>query len=67
MHRHTLQDQKYTLYPLDRLIFDRIQDSQWNNISILLYYIALRTQLNQFEVCVSSLIHENIENYTVTE
>ena len=35
-----------------------IQDSMWNKISIRLEYIELRIRLNQFEMFVSSLIHE---------
>ena len=37
---------------------DRIHDSLWNKSSILIYYIELSTWLNQFEMFVSSLIHE---------
>ena len=37
---------------------DRIQDSLWNQIYISLDQIQLRTRLNQFEMFLSSLIHE---------
>ena len=37
---------------------NRIHDILWNKSSILLDYIKLSTQLNQFQNFVSSLIHE---------
>ena len=37
---------------------DRIKDSLQNKRSISLYYIYLRTQLNQFEMFVLLLIHK---------
>ena len=35
-----------------------MQDSLWKKSSILLYYIGLRTRLNNFEMFLSSLIPE---------
>ena len=47
---------------------DRILDSFCSKSSTWLDYIKLWTQLNQFEIFVSSLVHEkNIENCTVQE
>ena len=37
---------------------DRIQDSLLNKSNVILDYIELRNRLNQFEMFVSSLIHE---------
>ena len=50
------------------MICDRIQDSLWNTISVLLDYIELRDQLNQFEMFVSSSINAiTFRNCTVIE
>ena len=46
---------------------DRIQDSIRNNSSVWIDYIELRTQLNQFEMFVSNLIHEEHWKLSVLE
>ena len=38
---------------------DKTKDILWNKGSVWLDYIEFMTQLNQFEMLVSSLIHEN--------
>ena len=40
------------------MIIDRVQASLMNKSSVWLDYIDLRTRLNQFEIFVSSLMHE---------
>ena len=40
------------------MVSEMIQDSLWKKSYILLDYIYFRTRLNQFEMFVSSLIHE---------
>ena len=39
-------------------VFGRIKESLWNKSSILINYIDMRTPLNQFEMVISSFIHE---------